>query len=139
MISSSIRRFWKNDLGGASIEFVSLALPLFIPIFIFLHQFATLSGQEELARTLAREGARAFVSSSGNESAGIAMKSVIATAGRELGLSEDDFSRLAIGLECSADPCFTPNANITVTIHFGATKQFRAVTASAQEYISPWA
>lgn len=138
MIISSVKRFWKSDTGGASIEFVSLALPLFIPVFFFLHQFATVSAQEELARTLAREGARAFVSSSGADSAAVAMNSVITTAGRELGLTNDDFSRMAVGLACSAAPCFTPNGKIIVTIHFGATKQFRAVTASAQEYISPW-
>lgn len=139
MIISTVKRFSKSEFGGASIEFVTLALPLFIPIFFFLHQFATVSAQEELARTLAREGARAFVSSSGSDSAAVAMNSVIATAGRELGLTDDDFSRMAVGLECSAAPCFTPNGKIVVTIHFGATKQFQAVTASAQEYISPWA
>ena len=134
-----IKCFWKNESGGASIEFVLLALPLFIPVFFFLHQFANISAQEELARTLAREGARAFVSSSGADGAAVAMNSVIATAGRELGLTDDDFSRMAVGLECSSAPCFTPNGKIIVTIHFGATKQYRAVTASAQEYISPWA
>ena len=133
-----INCFWKNESGGASIEFVSLALPLFIPVFFFLHQFATMSAQEGLARSLAREGARAFVASSGADDAAVAMNSVIAIAGRELGLTDEDFSRMAVGLECSATPCFTPDGKIIVTIHFGATKQYRAVTASAQEYISPW-
>ena len=138
MIISTVKRFSKSEFGGASIEFVTLALPLFIPIFFFLHQFATMSAQEGLARSLAREGARAFVASSGADDAAVAMNSVIATAGRELGLTDDDFSRMAVGLECSATPCFTPDGKIIVTIHFGATKQYRAVTASAQEYISPW-
>ena len=132
------RSFWRNEFGGATIEFVALALPLFLPVIFFLHQFATVSAEEAIARTLAREGARAFVSSSDQDSAEAAMNSVIATAGGELGLTARDFSRMAVGLECSASPCFTPNSKITVTIHFGATKDFPAVTASAQEYISPW-
>ena len=133
-----MKRLIKSERGSASIEFVALALPLFVPIIFFLHQFASVSGQEEIARTLAREGARAFVTSSNQSSATVAMSAVIYRAGRELGLKEDEFERMAINLECSTSPCYSPNGKIVVTVHFGASKEFRAVTASAQEYISPW-
>lgn len=126
------------ERGSATVEFVALALPLFVPIIFFLHQFASVSGQEEIARTLAREGARAFVTSSNQSSAAAAMNAVISRAGRELGLTDDEFERMAINLECSSSPCYSPNAKIIVTVHFVASKEFRAVTASAQEYISPW-
>jgi hypothetical protein len=126
------------ERGSATVEFVALALPLFVPIIFFLHQFASVSGQEEIARTLAREGARAFVTSSNQSSAAAAMNAVILRAGRELGLKEDEFERMAINLECSSSPCYSPNGKIIVTVHFGASKEFRSVTASAQEYISPW-
>ena len=128
----------KSERGSASIEFVALALPLFVPVIFFLHQFASVSGQEEIARTLAREGARAFVTSSNQSSAAAAMSAVIQSAGRELGLTVDEFQRMAVNLECSSSPCYSPNGKIVVTVHFGASKEFRAVTASAQEYISPW-
>jgi Flp pilus assembly protein TadG len=133
-----LKRLMKSERGSASIEFVALALPLFVPIIFFLHQFASVSGQEEIARTLAREGARAFVTSSNQSSAAAAMSAVIQRAGIELGLSEEEFERMAINLECSSSPCYSPNGKIVVTVHFGASKEFRAVTASAQEYISPW-
>lgn len=133
-----MKREIKSESGSASIEFVALALPLFVPIIFFLHQFASVSGQEEIARTLAREGARAFVTSSNQSNANAAMSAVIYRAGRELGLTEDEFERMAINLECSSSPCYSPNGKIVVTVHFGASKEFRAVTASAQEYISPW-
>ena len=133
-----MKRLLKSESGSASIEFVALALPLFVPIILFLHQFASVSGQEEIARTLAREGARAFVTSSNQSNANAAMSAVIYRAGRELGLTEDEFERMAINLECNSSPCYSPNGKIVVTVHFGASKEFRAVTASAQEYISPW-
>lgn len=133
-----MKRFVKSERGSASIEFVVLALPLFVPIIFFLHQFALVSGQEEIARTLAREGARAFVTSSEHSSAAAAMSLVIFKAGRELGLTDDEFERMAINLECSSSPCYSPNGKIIVTVNFGASKEFRAVSASAQEYISPW-
>ena len=133
-----MKQLMKSERGSASIEFVALALPLFVPIIFFLHQFASVSGQEEIARTLAREGARAFVTSSNQSSAAAAMGAVIQRAGIELGLSEEEFERMAINLECSSSPCYSPNGKIVVTVHFGASKELRAVTASAQEYISPW-
>ena len=130
--------FLKDEKGSASVEFVALALPLFIPLFIFLQQFAGVSAEEDFARTLAREGARAYVSSSSDQSAGEMMNKVIMAAGRELGLSDKQFDRMAIGLECSNSPCHSPNGKVQVTIHFSANSQFRGVTASAQEYVSPW-
>ena len=133
-----MKRFLRNQDGSASVEFVALAIPLFIPLFIYLNQFANLSGEEEMARTLAREGARAYVSSSGSDTAEVMMNRVIMAAGEELGLTTAQFSRLAIGLECSESPCHSPNGRVQVTVHFSATSEFRAVTASAQEYISPW-
>lgn len=130
--------FLKDEKGSASVEFVALALPLFIPLFIFLQQFAGVSAEESIARTLAREGARAYVSSSSDKSAEEMMNKVIMVAGKELGLTESQFDRMAIGMECSSSPCHSPNGKVQVTIHFSANSQFRAVTASAQEFVSPW-
>ena len=133
-----MKKVLRCEKGSATVEFVALALPLFVPIIFFLHQFASVSGQQEVARTLAREGARAFVTSSGQSSAAAAMSAVIYRAGREIGLSDKEFERMAINIECSSSHCYSPNGKIVVTVHFGASKEFRAVTASAQEYISPW-
>ncbi len=130
--------FIKNEDGSASVEFVALALPLFIPLIIFLQQFAGASAEENFARTLAREGARAYVSSSTGESAEEMMNKVIIAAGEKLGLTGEQFSRMAIGLQCSNSPCHSPNGKVQVTIHFSANANSRAVTASAQEYFSPW-
>jgi Flp pilus assembly protein TadG len=129
---------FKSEKGSASVEFVALALPLFIPLIIFLQQFASVSAEEDIARTLAREGARAYISSSNGPSSEEMMNKVIMAAGEQLGLTSEQFSRLAIGLECSDSPCHSPNGRVQVTVHFSAFKQFPAVTASAQEYFSPW-
>ena len=131
-------RLIKSENGSASVEFIALALPLFIPLFIFLQQFAGISAEENIARTLAREGARAYVSSSSDQSAEEMMNKVIMVAGKALGLTDEQFDRLAIGLECSNSPCHSPNGKVQVTVHFSPNSQFRSVTASAQEYFSPW-
>ena len=96
----------KSERGSASVEFVALAIPLFIPLIIFLQQFAGVSAEEDIARTLAREGARAYVSSTDSSSAVENLNSVIMVAGEKLGLSSGQFARMAIGLECSNSPCY---------------------------------
>jgi uncharacterized protein (UPF0333 family) len=128
----------KSEKGSASIEFIALALPLFVPLIIFLQQFSSASSEEGFARTLAREGARAYASSSNSLSAEEMMNKVIIVAGEKLGLSDEQFSRMAIGLECSNSPCHSPNGRVQVSVHFSATAKYRSVTASAQEYFSPW-
>ncbi|MSY37789.1 MAG: hypothetical protein F2639_06120, partial [Actinobacteria bacterium] len=57
-----VRTLYKRlagESGSAIVEFVVLAIPLFIPIFIYLSNFASVSGNEAIVRTLAREGLRA--------------------------------------------------------------------------------
>jgi Flp pilus assembly protein TadG len=49
----------KDESGSAVLEFVALALPLFVPVIIFLSSFATASNDEFIVRTLARETVRA--------------------------------------------------------------------------------
>jgi hypothetical protein len=42
----------KDESGSAVLEFVALALPLFVPVIIFLSSFATASNDEFIVRTL---------------------------------------------------------------------------------------
>ena len=51
----------KSDSGSAIVEFIALAIPLFIPIFIYLNHFSSVSVNEEIARSMAREVLRVYV------------------------------------------------------------------------------
>ena len=44
----------KSEVGSATVEFVALAIPLFIPVFIYLNHFSSVSANEEIARSMAR-------------------------------------------------------------------------------------
>jgi Flp pilus assembly protein TadG len=67
LLSDKFKRLLNNERGSASVEFVALAIPLFIPLFIFMNSFASLSDGQDSLRTLAREAARGFVTSSNDE------------------------------------------------------------------------
>ena len=67
-------RFIRENRGSASLEFVLLAIPLFLPIFIFMNFFAESTDTQTSLRTLAREAARTYVTSKSDEIAAEVME-----------------------------------------------------------------
>lgn len=132
-------RFLKEDSGSASVEFAVLAIPLFIPLFIFINSFATMSDGQDSLRTLAREAARGFVTSSNDEIAyGVAHE--IVTKGAQILGYGDAIQRgeIEMHIECSNRPCISPNAKVRVVMT-RANKGHPRIKVSAIEYVSPWA
>ena len=129
----------KDERGSASVEFVLLALPLFIPIFIFLNQFSTLSSQEMALQTLARESVRAFIESNSDQSGGALVNQVITLGGAKLGLNPEEILEINSEIKCSTRPCHLPNGRVQITLTMDAIgNDGRSVQASAQQYFSPW-
>ena len=52
---TTAKKCFSREDGGAIVEFVALAIPLFIPIFIYLNSFSSVSANEEIARSMARK------------------------------------------------------------------------------------
>ncbi len=125
--------------GSASVEFVVLALPLFIPIFIFLGQFSTVSSNETVMQTLVRESVRGFIESRNGETGEAIIRQVIEVGGKNLGLSQEEIRAIDVEMKCSKDPCHQPNGRVRITLTMDpAVNHGRAVVAAAQEYFSPW-
>lgn len=135
-------RFLQNkllaDRGSASLEFSALAIPLFIPIFIFLNQFSSASANEEMARSLAREAVRMFVLSSNESDAHSAAEQIVRVGASYMGFSDLQVRNISLSISCSANPCLTPNARVTVTVSIPSADSSRITRASSQEYVSPW-
>mgnify|MGYP000939196656 FL=1 len=51
----------RREDGGAIVEFVALAIPLFLPVFLYLNSFSSISANEVIARSMAREVLRVYV------------------------------------------------------------------------------
>lgn len=125
--------------GSASIEFVVLALPLFIPIFIFLGQFSKVSSHETVLQTLARESLRSYIESSDGESGEALIRQVIEVGGKNLGLSQEEIRAIDVEMKCSKNPCHLPNGRVRITLTMDPSiNHGRNVQAAAQEYFSPW-
>jgi hypothetical protein len=128
----------KNESGSAVVEFVALALPLFVPVIIFLSQFAALSNDEFIVRTLARESVRAYILSANDLSATINARNTIKTGARELGLKEERIKDLDFNVDCAGLLCISPDNKVEITITLRSHDGKRISTATARETVSPW-
>lgn len=138
MRSAKLIKTLKSEEGSASVEFVLLAIPLFLPILLFLNHFATLSNSELVTRTLVRESLRAYVTSPDNNVAADRAFQVLRVGGQAEGLSPSEIDSLDLTFQCSATPCISPNARIRATLKMQLPNSGRMVTAQAEEFISPW-
>lgn len=135
---SRLTQRFKSELGSASVEFVALAIPLFIPIFLYLNHFSSVSANEEIARSMAREILRVYVISEDEEAARDLSGKATQLLAQQWHLTESEIESLRTHMECSRFPCLTANGRIKLTLSFIDEKTGREVTASAQEHLSPW-
>ncbi len=129
---------YRAETGSAIVEFVVLAIPLFIPIFMYVNHFASVSGNEEIARVMAREGLRAYVASDSDHAGRVVSAQALSIIATQLGLSNEEIKSLNTHYECSNQPCLSADGQIRLTVTFIDRESHRIVEASAQEYVSPW-
>jgi Flp pilus assembly protein TadG len=128
----------KDESGSAIVEFVALAIPLFIPVFIYLNGFTSVSGNESVVRTLAREGVRAYVASDNDYAGRATSQQAVQLIAKHLGLTNREMDSLSVRYDCSRLPCLSANSRIRLTITYVDEQSHRTIEASAQENISPW-
>ena len=128
----------RREDGGAIVEFVALAIPLFIPIFLYLNSFSSISANEVIARSMAREVLRVYVISESDGAARNLSNEATNLLARQWNLSPSEIATLRTHLDCSHFPCLSANGRIKLTISFIDDQTQREVRASAQEHLSPW-
>jgi len=134
----TLLKWIRSEDGSAVVEFVLLAIPLFIPLIIFMSSFADLSDKEAIARTLARESVRGFVLSHGDISAHLTAQSIAREGALALGLDNREVASMKVNIKCSSWPCINPRNRISLTITFYSNQSHREIEATAEEVLSPW-
>jgi len=137
-IRKRVLRNKNPEIGSATVEFVLLAVPLFLPIFIYVTQFAEVSNKEMSARTLVREVVRAYVAS---ENLGVAQQRanlVLQYGADRLGFTRSEISSMALTFSCSSSSCLSPGERVRADLRVQLPLSHRDVHVSAQEYVSPW-
>jgi Flp pilus assembly protein TadG len=128
----------RSEEGSAVIEFVLLAIPLFIPIILFMSSFADVSDKESIARTVARESVRGFVLSRGDLAAYSAAHQIATEGARAMGLDGEEISSMKLDIRCEKWPCISPRNRISITVTFYSNQARREISATAEEVLSPW-
>lgn len=103
-----------GDSGSAVVEFVALGALLLLPIVYLVLTLGRLQAAAFAADGAAREAARAYVTAPDDPTARARAKSAV-----RLGLLDQGFDVDAgqvASVRCSADPCLTPQAQVTVDI-----------------------
>jgi Flp pilus assembly protein TadG len=137
-VCQRVSRIGNTDSGSATVEFVLLALPLFLPIFIYVTQFAEISNKELSARTLVREVVRAYVASENVDAAEQRASMVLQYGAERLGFTRTEISSMALNFSCSSSRCLTPSGRVRADLRLQLPLSHREVHVSAQEYVSPW-
>jgi hypothetical protein len=126
------------DSGSAIVEFVALAIPLFIPVFIYLNHFSSVSVNEEIARSMAREVLRVYVISENESAARDLSGKATQLLAKQWKLTDSEVASLRTQLECSNYPCLSADNRVRLTITFTDQQTGRVISASSQEHLSPW-
>ncbi len=124
--------------GSAAVEFVILAIPLFLPVIMYLTQFAEVSNAETKARSLIREVVRAYVSSENIDAARESANLVLNFGTQKMGFKSDEIAGMNLKFSCSSKDCLTPGGRVRGDLEFDLSITHRHVHVSAQEYVSPW-
>ena len=138
-------KFLDNDSGSATLEFIVLALPLFLPLFIFLSQINQTSNGQALVENFAKQAARAYATAP-SEEIGLMRINQIKTVfesnnfqsiSSDLNLNQNGSKTFNFSLDCESSPCLTPDKRITLSASFNSAANER-FSASVTEIVDKW-
>ena len=138
MKTSDLRRFIRREEGSAIIEFVIYALPLFIPLIIYLTAVNKSAQIQYEARNFARQLARAYVTSPSAEFTGAriaAVKDVFVTSSFAANKIDPN---PRIEISCSLNPCLSPNGKVSITVYLKSIFSNSKASATAVQTVDAW-
>ena len=130
--------FLFDEKGSAVVEYVLLAIPLFLAIYLYLGNFAQVSDNEIIARSMVRESLRAFVLSPNFFTANSRANETLYAMAKIEGLNQQEIDSMRLSFNCNKFPCLTKEGRVQATLEMVAGPEHRKVRVSAEEYVSPW-
>jgi len=144
-----------DERGSATLEFIILAIPLFIPMALYLSSVNANTRELQQLHNAARQSARAFVTSPTEELASVRAEEVISVfrdqigSGGQSSTSESKSSTsknksstsgstreasIEISIRCESTPCLTPNSKVTVIVK----NQKSGLSARDTQIVDSW-
>lgn len=133
----------KDDEGSAVVEFVLIAVPLFLPALLFFSTLQTAVRTEIDLANLARQSLRAFVTAETFNEGHQRVRFVLDRFS-ELEASDGRYSqkyKFTYNISCGAERCLSPGSMVKIELFrsfMGEEGRSRKAVAIAQGYVDRW-
>ena len=131
----NLGEYLRDEKGSAVVEFVALALPLFLPLIIFISGSTEISNNQRLVQSFSRQAARAYVTSTSDLVGAQRLEEVQNFFNTQI-QNHSGKSGYSLELVCENTPCLTPDKEIKVngTLIVGG----KSYSASTVEIVDKW-
>jgi Flp pilus assembly protein TadG len=133
-----IRTFSKEQSGSAIIEFIVYALPLFVPLVIYLTSVNQTSQIQYEARNFARQLARAYVTSPSQNFAEFRISAVTTVFAKSSFPQNRIDPNPIIEISCTLYPCMSPNGKVIVKVLLKSITTGQSASATAVQTVDSW-
>ncbi|TSA21732.1 MAG: hypothetical protein D4R69_02500 [Actinomycetales bacterium] len=128
----------RDENGSAIVEFVIFALPLFIPLVIYLTSVNNSAQIQYDARNFARQIARVYVTSPNQELTGARIQAVTDAFTSQSFTANKIALPPKIEIHCSLNPCLSPNGKVEVQVLLTSKGSGRSAVATAIQTVDAW-
>ena len=137
-ITQNFKTLAKSEQGSATLEFILLGIPIFVPIALYLVAIDGKSSINFEARNFSRQIARAYISGTDQNNAEIRVDTVVEEFKNDIFSQERDDIFPAVSISCSKNPCFTPGGKVEATVSLSKTGVGVIARASTVESVDQW-
>lgn len=134
----SLLKIAKDEDGSAIVEFVILALPLFIPLVIYLTSVNDSAQIQYEARNFARQVARVYVTSPSQELTAPRVAALVEVFSRSNFVENRINLPPDIQINCSLSPCLSPNGHVVVEVKLTSSSSGKSAIARASQTVDAW-
>jgi len=127
-----------EESGSAVVEFVLLAIPLFVPLSYFLVNVANHVSAESQVRNFARQSVRAYVTSPNEDVAMGRINAILDTFRNQHQVRESLSQGIDISLVCSQVPCLSSGGIVKAVVNVPSDGLIRGFKVSASESVDDW-
>lgn len=106
----------RNETGSAVVEFLILALPLFLPIIIYLSAIHESSTIRSDLNTLARQVARAYITSNSSDFESARVGAVVSAFESQMLRPQGILEVPDVVVNCQSTPCLTPDSRVEAVV-----------------------
>ena len=132
--SRRLSDFVGDESGSAILEFIMIALPLFVPLAIYLNSVGSAAQSSTDLQNVVRQVARAFTTSPSEELASVRANEVLSVYQNQILPSHGSRAQLSLSISCESSPCLTPDSKVRVTISESPSGR----SASAVQVVDAW-